>query len=47
MAKNLQIQFDDAVFAYTTGDYAAAVAGFEAGLAKLRAALPECEIILN
>lgn len=33
MAENLQVQFDDAVFAYTTGDYAAAVAGFEAVLA--------------
>lgn len=33
MAEDLQSQFDDAVFAYTTGDYAAAVAGFEAVLA--------------
>ena len=33
MAEDLQTQFDDAVFAYTTGDYAAAVAGFEAVLA--------------
>lgn len=33
MAEDLQIQFDDAVFAYTTGDYAQAVAGFEAVLA--------------
>ncbi|MGY8651184.1 MAG: tetratricopeptide repeat protein [Verrucomicrobiia bacterium] len=33
MAEDLQTQFDDAVFAYTTGDYATAVAGFEAVLA--------------
>ncbi len=33
MAGDLQTQFDDAVYAYTTGDYAAAVAGFEAVLA--------------
>ena len=32
MAEELQTQFDDAVFAYTTGDYATAVAGFEAVL---------------
>ena len=33
MAGDLQIQYDDAVLAYTMGDYAVAIAGFEAVLA--------------
>jgi tetratricopeptide (TPR) repeat protein len=33
MAGDLQIQYDDAVLAYTMGDYVVAIAGFEAVLA--------------
>ena len=32
MADELQTQYDDAVFAYTTGDYIGAAAGFAAVL---------------
>jgi Flp pilus assembly protein TadD len=33
MAGDLQIQYDDSLLAYTTGDFAVAIAGFEAVLA--------------
>ena len=52
MAEDLQTQYDDAVLAYTTGDYDVAIAGFESVLKAepdhfeehLDAARPTCAI---